>query len=111
MLFEIRIIWINIINPDDSVNHQHNNFLTIFLDNFNISCPILRQKIKSAQKPWLTSGLLKSISMKSKYFKLSLKNTVFSPLYKQYSNKLKMLIRQSKNYYYKQHFELLKNET
>ena len=60
-------------------------------------------------KPWITCGMLRFIKTKSVYYKKSFNNPLFKPIFRQYSNKLTQLLRISKTNYYKNQFEINKN--
>ena len=57
-------------------------------------------------KPWITSGIRKSIKRKNKLYKkyLSTKNEYYISKYKCYRNKLNHLQRISKKIYYENYF-------
>ena len=52
--------------------------------------------------------MLRSIKTKSVYYKKSLNNPLFKPIFRHYSNKLTQLLRISKTNYYKNQFEINK---
>jgi hypothetical protein len=64
---------------------------------------------KRLHKPWLTAGLLKSIKVKSYYFKLVKIGMIGESINKAYKNKLTSLIRIARNSYYKTSFENSRN--
>ena len=90
---------------------QYSYFLTTYLDTLNSCCPTKRvmNKKHCLVKPWITCGMLRSIKTKSAYYKKSLNNPLFKPIFRQYSNKLTQLLRISKTNYYKNQFEINKN--
>ena len=95
----------------NSSGSQYSNFLTTYLDTLNFCCPTKRvmNKKHCLVKPWITCGMLRSIKTKSVYYKKSLNNPLFKPIFRQYSNKLTQLLHISKTNYYKNQFEINKN--
>ena len=87
----------------NSSDSQYSYFLTTYLDTLNSCCPTKRvmNKKHCLVKPWITCGMLRSIKTKSVYYKKSLNNPLFKPIFRQYSNKLTQLLRISKTNYYK----------
>lgn len=67
--------------------------------------------MKFASKPWITSGLKVSISMKNKFYKkyLKTKSCYDHSKFKYYRNKLNHLLNISKKNYYNDYF--LKNNS
>ena len=95
-----------------NTNDQVSKLLGIISDYYNQCFPI---KIKTIglnrlTKPWITDTLLKSINRKHNLYKLVQQNLYDKELYKRYANILTSLIRTSKVLYYKQQFELYKND-
>eukprot|EP00111_Clytia_hemisphaerica_P014232 TCONS_00041923-protein len=76
---------------------------------------LTNQKHASAHKPWVTTGLLKSIKTKDFLYKKFLKSkqqalkSIKHQNYKTYKNLLVKLLRKSKNNYYKNYFETHKS--
>ena len=68
---------------------------------------------KQRQKPWITRGILKSISIKNKYYKkfVTTKNSDFYKKYKYYRDKINHLIRKSKKDYYINYFASFKENS
>jgi len=72
------------------------------LDNFfEKHCPIKTITDKSLNKPWITSGILKSSSMKKKCYGLFMqtKDVEKYQRYKFYRDKINYLIKKSKIYF------------
>ena len=65
---------------------------------------------KRLERPWLTSGILKSIKIKSNYFKLHKTGLIDTVMYRNYRNLLTKLIRKSKNHYFRSLFDKNKND-
>ena len=65
---------------------------------------------KRLSKPWLTSGLLKSIKNKSKYFKQFKLGLINETFYKSYRNSLTNAVKQAKRTYYLNSFEICKGD-
>ena len=101
------------INSIQGANDQYNLFHDDLLSNINKHAPlkpITKKMYKQRFKPWITKGILKSISVKNKYYKKFLKTR--SPIiyknYKYYRDLINHLIRKSKKNYYASYFEKLK---
>lgn len=96
-----------------NVNVAYDHFINKFICLYNKSFPTKCKKIKicTANKPWITNGILKSISRKNKLYKEWLKKKTDSLLskYKNYKNKLTNLIRSSERLYY--HEKLQQHKT
>ena len=65
-----------------------------------------KKEAELKMNPWLTKGILKSIKIKTKYYKkfMASKDKEHYNIYKLYRDKLNHLIRASKNIYYKNYF-------
>ena len=72
-----------------------------------------KKEIELKMNPWLTNGLLKSIKIKTKYYKkfMKTKNKKHYAKYKIYRDKINHLIRASKNIYYKNYFTQYKKNS
>ena len=72
---------------------------------------LTNKEYKQSQKPWVTKGILKAIKIKNKLLqkylneKITEKKLEFQRNFKIYKNKIKSLIRSSKNTHYKWYFE------
>ena len=66
-----------------------------------------RKEFRWRMKPWITSGIKKSIQLKNKYYKkyVKSKSNYWFKLYKFYLNSIKRLTFASKRNYYKKYFE------
>ena len=111
----LSVDWENLIKSNcGNVDQSFVSFLTKFnsiLDLCSLLKKISKQKLKFRNKPWITLGLQKSISIKNhlltKYIKLrdvTLKNEV-QIKYNQYRNLLSTLIKESKRSYFTNCFE------
>ena len=81
------IDWNGILSND--LNLSMNNFEECLNDLHNNYIPIKTKKIsrKRKMKPWLSSGILKSVKTKSRYFKLYKLGFMDETTYKNYRNK------------------------
>ena len=59
---------------------------------------------KRLNKPWLSTGILKSIKMKSHYFKMYKLGQINHSFLKKYNNRLTSVIRSAKKLYYRNSF-------
>ena len=90
-------------NPEVDVNIN----IKLFSESLNeLYCKCFPLKIKYVspnrlKKPWLTSAILKSIKMKSVYFKMYKRNELSTAYYKRYRNLLTETIRNAKSNYQK----------
>ncbi|XP_065575189.1 uncharacterized protein LOC136036789 [Artemia franciscana] len=84
-------------------------FLKYFRECLDEACPLRRIKIKNytlPKKPWISRGLLHSISIKNKLFKISMSfpSTKNKEEFKKYKNVLTQLIRKAKARYFEKSF-------
>ena len=91
-----------------TVNELYDSFVAIFAEVVDKFAPMKKASRKEKilkLKPWISNGLLKSIKIKNKMFKLLYKNRddlALKERYESYRNTLNRVIRQSKrNYYHK----------
>ena len=92
----------------EELRSPHNlfeDFVKIFSDTVNFHAPrrpVTKKEFKLKQKPWLTTGILKSIKIKNKMYKKFLKNHNLEQysVYKKYRNTLNHAIEQAKRSYY-----------
>ena len=65
------------------------------------------KEIKIERKPWISEGILKSISKRNNYYSkfLRTKDSLWYHRYKTYRDKINHLIRRSKRNYYRKYFE------
>ena len=73
---------------------------------------VSKRQAKLKRKPWITTGILKSISVKNKLYKrfLKSKDKFWYQRYKYYRETLNHLIRKSKRMFYKDYFDDCKND-
>ena len=106
----VRLLPHNSTDLDGKFQH----FQDKILESINKHAPLKKLSNKQAKlrkKPWITSGILKSISMKNKLYKrfLKSKDNFWYQRYKYYRDMLNRLIRKSKSNYYKDYFENCRN--
>ena len=99
-----KLSWNDIITDD--VNFSMNQFDKIINELYCKNFPIKTKFISSKRlsKPWLSTGILKSIKTKSKYLKLFKLGVVTKFFYNSYKNKLTSVIRFAKNAFYRNIF-------
>ena len=111
----LSVDWENLIKSNcGNVDQSFVSFLAKFNSILDLYAPlkkISKQKLKFRNKPWITLGLKKSISIKNhlltKYIKLkdvTLKNKA-QIKYKQYRNLLSALMKESKKSYFINYFQ------
>ena len=98
------------------VNKQWEQFEKVYSDTVNKHAPNRlqsRRETKRNDKPWLTKGILRSIKVKHKLFKKTLKDPTDAKWksFKMYRNKLTHTIEASKQIYYKNQIQNNKNQT
>ena len=106
------IDWSILDNKD--TNDAYDTFYDTFCSVYNESIPVQtkRYKVHSNKcKPWITTGILKSIRRKHKLYKKSLltKSDNRKNLYLKYKNKLTKIIRAAEKRYYLDKFTLIKD--
>ena len=89
------------LNSVQGADEQHNILHDILISNMQKHAPlkpVLRKLFKQRLKPWITKGILKSISNENKYYKkfLNTKNPIWYQKYKYYRDLINHLIRKSK---------------
>ena len=96
--------WDRIVaNGNDNVNNLFSSFYNNFNKIVNKLAPIKKlsnRKAKQLSKPWITSGIRASISIKNKLYASG-----DDRKYRFYRNKICNLIRLSKKRYYQNYFE------
>ena len=111
----LSVDWENLIKSNyGNVDQSFVSFLAKHNSILDLHAPlkkISKQKLKFRNKPWITLGLQKSISIKNhlltKYIKLkdvTLKNEA-QIKYKQYRNLLSTLMKESKQSYFTSYFQ------
>ena len=104
------LLKINELNADNSTKIYLDK-INILLDTYAPLKKINKYKLKFKSKPWITSGLQKSIFVKNKLLadfynkKGPVLKRKFHTNYKKYSNLLSTLIKNSKQTYYDKYFE------
>ena len=95
----------------DSIDNSTSSFVTKLNCIFRECFPLKTKFVftKRLQKPWLTTGLLKSIKTKAVYFKLHRLGLIDNEHFKRFKNLLTSLLRKSKRNYYHALFDLRKN--
>ena len=96
-------------------NNSYDIFINEYIKIFDACFPMERIKCRTLQNrnsPWITKGLLKSISKKNRLYKqlINSPNKQRELRYKIYKNKLTHLIRNAKRTYYENRFEIAKND-
>ena len=109
------IDWPNILKLDEkNVNLATSNFLDTINSVLNKHAPLKKvnkYKVRFKNKPWITSGIQKSIYIKNKLLKKFINKkdpqskAIFHGQYKTYRNLLSTLMKQSKQIYYTKYFE------
>ena len=105
--------WNNVLQSD-SANESYNNFISKFTDLYNKHLPKVKTKINKRKdaKPWITSGIIKSIKTRNKLYKTFIKhpNETNKSKYVAYRNKLTHIIRISCKNHYHNKFNSYKND-
>ena len=104
------------LKASDDVNTKYNIFHDLFLNALDKYAPIKKiskNEEKRRQKPWITTGIRKSISTKNKFYKyfMKTKDQKYYLKYKMYRDKINHLIRKSKINHYSNYFGLFKNNS
>ena len=108
------IDWSSHIKDDDDVNNSIAFFLKTFEKILDVHAPyklLTRNELKLKTKPWITKGILKSISIKNNLYKryIKSKNSENKDLlftkFKSYRNNISNLLRSSKKSYYNIFFQ------
>ena len=93
----------------EEVNGAYECFVERFLSHYDKNCPIIQCKNRSSynKKPWITKGLQNACKKKNKLYKDFIKSrtTVNENKYKEYKNKLTIIMRQAKKEYYNKRLE------
>lgn len=95
---------------DISLDGKFQHFQDTILSSINMHAPlkkVSKRQAKLRRKPWVTTGILKSISVKNKLYKrfLKSKDKFWYQRYKYYRDMLNHLLRKSKRLYFKDYFE------
>ena len=107
--------WKNVIDSKtNDVNHSLQNFFDSVNDWLKIHAPykkVIKYKLKFREKPWISSGIQKSISIKNSIFKKYINKKdphikeQLHQKYKNYRNIIATLMKKSKQNYFKKYFE------
>ena len=105
--------WKTVYESTDS-NIAYNIFLNKFNDFYDKTFPLKKRKIRKtrARKPWISKGLIKSITVKNKLYKKFLKerNSPSEHKFKSYRNKLNHLPKIEKKRYFAMKLESAKSD-
>ena len=104
------------INSIRGANEQYTLFHDNLLNTINKHVPlkpVTKRIYRQRLKPWITKGILKSISIKNKYYRkfLKAKEPNLYKKYKYYRDLINHLIRKSKKSYYASYFEKFKKNS
>ena len=115
MLDYFDIDWPNILKlNEENVNSATNNFFDTINSVLNKYAPLKKvnkYKLRLKKKPWITSGIQKSIYTKNKLLKKFINKkdpqikVIFYEQYKPYRNLLSTLMKKSKQIYCTKYFE------
>ena len=107
--------WKNFINLEkNDANHSFQSFFYSVNDLLKIHAPykkVRKYKLKFKEKPWISSGLQKSISIKNSIFKKYINKKdpdikeELHQKYKNYRNTIATLMKKSKQNYFTKYFE------
>ena len=106
--FERRLCSENLVDYSvQCVSNRTENFVDRLNKIYQQSFPLRSKMIsqKRFEKPWLTSGILKSIKTKSEYFRMHKMGLIDDRTYRTYKNILTKVMRKSKNVYFRTIFE------
>jgi len=110
-LSKLQTVKWDVLNDIGNVNERYNQFIELLESMYNEAFPvkiinITDTKSKRSRKPWITSGLMKSICNKNKLYKkfITSRTEADNTNYKRYRNKLTHLLRCAKSNYYLKKF-------
>lgn len=109
------IPFMDMISEDDDVNTAYEKFHKHFVETIDRHAPyrtLSKKESKLSLKPWITTGIQKSISKKNKLYKklLNTSNNFWYRRYKAHRDLINTLIKLSKKTYYQKYFsECAKN--
>ncbi len=103
-------------NRDSDINCKYEHFQTKFLELLNKHAPlkVKSKRLKRQQrKPWITKGILKSISTKNTLLKkfIKTKDDFWYERYRIFRNTLNRVIKSSKQIYYSSYFDEFKHDS
>ena len=99
---------------ENNINHAYDKFLHKLLFYYDKNIPLVKTKTKERVKnPWITKGILRSIHIRNRLFKLTKTNPSVINInkYKRYRNKLTSVIRLARKTYYSNELNKNKNNT
>ena len=104
---------LNDINKTNNTSIKYNIFHKHLTDIIDKHAPLRflnKNEIAIKAKPWLTRGTLKSIKIRTKYYKnyMQTNDQKWYELYKLYRNKINHLLHLSKNTHYNHYFSKFK---
>ena len=109
-----KVNWANLIKNNDNPNDSTTQLIQILESALDKHAPfkeLTKKQLKTQNKPWLTKGILKSISIKDKLYKKYLKSkpglskdNTFEK-FKMYRNKISNMLTIVKKSYYTQYFQ------
>ena len=103
--------WQTVLNINEP-QLAYSTFQNIFMQCYESSFPIKRKSsVYKSRKPWLSNGLIKSIKTKNQLYVKYLRRPTLTNhlLYKQFRNKLNMLMRRVEREYYDKELLIHKN--
>ena len=105
--------WSSLVDEDPNI--AYSNFIQEYSIIYNACFPLKAIKgklLNNRSSPWISPGLLKSISKKTRLYKKFIRSPSLSneQIYKTYKNKLNHLIRLAKRKYYDTRFESAKHD-
>ena len=99
-----------ILKQHTNTTQSYDVFHDLFIKGINKHAPmktLTKKEIKIQQKPWISNGILKSISIMNNYYSkfLRTKDSLWYHRYKTCRDKINLLIRRSERNYYRKYFE------
>ena len=103
-------------NHNSDINTKYEHFQNKFLELLNKHAPLKpnsKRLMKQQRKPWITKGILKSISTKNSLLKkvIKTKDDFWFERYRIFRNTLNRVIRSSKQNYYTSYFNDFKKDS
>jgi hypothetical protein len=107
--------WQEALDPHSDVNDTYDLFIDLFTTLYDKFFPVKTKTIKikeTGHKPWITSGIIKSIRRKNNLYKVWIKKRSEETLhkYKSYKNKLTGIIRAAEKSFYRDKFQQAKDD-
>jgi hypothetical protein len=105
--------WTSLFDLTD-VNLAYSHFTATFQGAFDKNMPLKQKTLKvhsNAHKPWISSGIAKSIRRKNHLYRcyLAKRSASSNDKYKKYKNKLTTIIRMAEKLYYQNKFDLARD--